>query len=40
MKLYKPKLEELYFREMMLNDEQTMSYNHVYGGTIPFSKDK
>lgn len=40
MKLYKPKLEELYFREIMLNDERTMSYNRAYGGTIAFPKDK
>lgn len=40
MELYKPKLEELYFREMMLNDIQTMSYNKAYGGTIEFPKEK
>lgn len=40
VKLYKPKLEELYFREIMLNDERTMSYNRAYGGTIAFSEDK
>lgn len=40
MKLYKPKLEELYFREIMLNDERTMSYNRAYGGMIAFPEDK
>ena len=34
--LYEPKYEDLWFRQMMLEDEDTMSYNHAYGGTIPF----
>lgn len=34
--LYKPKLEDLWFRKMMLEDEETMSYNHAWGGTVPF----
>ena len=36
IELYKPNLEELWFKEKMMNDEDTMSYNHAYGGTIPF----
>ena len=27
--LYKPKYEDLWFRQMMLADEDTMSYNHA-----------
>lgn len=37
---YKPKLEDLYFKELMLNDPLTMSFNHAYGGTISFPKDR
>ena len=32
--LYEPKYEDLWFRQMMLADEETMSYNHAWGGTI------
>ena len=39
LELYKPHIEDLWFKEKMMNDEQTMSYNHAYGGTIPFPKD-
>lgn len=38
--LYKPKLEDLWFREQFMNDPGTMSYNHAWGGTIPFPKDR
>ena len=34
--LYEPKCEDLWFRQMMLADEETMSYNHAWGGTIPW----
>ncbi|MBR2950852.1 MAG: GNAT family N-acetyltransferase [Lachnospiraceae bacterium] len=37
---YKPEMEDLWFKETMLGDEQTMSYNHAYGGTIPFPREK
>ena len=37
--LYKPNLEDLWFRESMLEDEETMSYNHHWGGTISFPKE-
>ena len=37
--LYKPKLEDLWFRKKMLEDEETMSYNHAWGGTVPFPVD-
>ena len=32
--LYEPRYEDLWFRQMMLEDEETMSYNHAWGGTI------
>lgn len=38
--LKKPTLDELSFRQSLLNDEETMKYNHSYGGTISFTKDK
>ena len=37
--LYKPKMEDLWFREQMMADEDTMSYNHAWGGTIPFPRN-
>lgn len=40
VELYKPQVEDLWFKETILRDEQTMSYNHAYGGTIPFPKEK
>ena len=38
--LYEPKYEDLWFRQMMLADEDTMSYNNAYGGTIAWPKDE
>ena len=38
--LYTPQLEDLRFKEQMLGDAQTMSYNHAYGGTIPFPRER
>lgn len=38
--LYVPKPEDLWFRERMLGDAQTMAYNHSYGGTIAFPKER
>jgi len=40
IELYKPNLDDLHFKEKMLGDEQTMAYNHAYGGTIPFPKER
>lgn len=40
IKLYKPELKDLWFRELILKDPDTMSYNHAYGGTIIFDKSK
>lgn len=37
---YIPKYEDLWFRQKMLNDEITMSFNKAWGGTIPFPKEK
>lgn len=33
-----PGLADLWFRESLMADEETMSYNHAWGGTIPFQK--
>ena len=38
IELYKPQIEDLWFKEKMMNDEKTMAFNHAYGGTIPFPK--
>lgn len=38
--LVRPKLEELPFRQSLLADEETMQYNHAYGGTIPFPRER
>lgn len=38
--LYQPRLEDLWFREKFMSDEATMSYNHAWGGTIPFPESK
>ena len=37
---YKPSLEDLWFRQAMMADPETMSYNRAWGGTIPFPHDK
>lgn len=38
--LYTPSLEDLWFRQKMMADPETMSYNHAWGGTIPFPKEE
>lgn len=38
--LYKPSLEELSFKQNLLADNETMSYNHAYGGCIDFPREK
>lgn len=38
--LYKPAVSDLWFKEKMLSDADTMSYNHAYGGTIPFPRER
>lgn len=40
LSLYEPKYDDLWFRQMLLDDEETMSYNHAWGGTISFPKEK
>lgn len=40
LSLYEPKYDDLWFRQMMLTDEETMSYNNAWGGTISFPKEK
>ena len=35
-----PAPEDLWFREQLLADAATMSYNHAWGGTIPFPREK
>ena len=37
---YKPALEELWFREALLADAETMAYNAAWGGTIPFPRER
>ena len=37
---YTPSLDDLWFRQAMMADPETMSYNHAWGGTIPFPKEK
>ncbi len=37
IELYKPNVDELWFKEKMMSDEDTMSYNH---GTIAFPESK
>ena len=38
--LYLPKCEDLWFRQKMLSDEETMSFNKTWGGTISFPVEK
>jgi len=40
LELFIPKYEDLWFRKSFLGDEDTMSYNHAWGGTIDFSEEK
>ena len=37
--LYKPEYKDLWFRKLMLEDEETMSYNRAWGGTINFPEE-
>ena len=39
LKVVKPELEDLWFRESMMADIETMSYNDAWGGTIHFPKE-
>ena len=37
--IHLPSLEDLWFRQSMMADPETMSYNHAWGGTIPFPEN-
>ena len=39
IKCHQPEPDELWFRENLLADPDTMSYNAAWGGTIPFPRD-
>ena len=39
IELYTPKLEDLWFRQKMLEDDETMSYNARWGGVVSFPKE-
>lgn len=40
LKLYKPELNDLWFRQSLLGDSDTMAYNEKWGGAISFPKEK
>lgn len=40
VKLVIPAYEELAFRQALLDDAETMTYNHAYGGVIAFPEEK
>lgn len=40
LQLYKPCVDELWFREQLLADPATMAYNHAWGGIIPFPRER
>ena len=40
LSLYRPGLDDLTDREKWLSDPRTMAYNHAYGGTIPFPRER
>lgn len=40
IKAYIPKYEDLWFRQELLADSETMAYNHAWGGTISFPEEK
>lgn len=39
LSLYKPEPDELWFRQKLLSDPDTMSYNSKWGGTIDFPRE-
>ena len=39
LEIYVPEYKELWFRQEMMADEDTMSYNRAWGGTIPFPEE-
>ncbi len=38
--IHRPEYRDLWFRQALLADEETMSYNHAWGGTISFPEEK
>ena len=40
IEVFKPNLDDLWFRQMLLADSETMSYNNAWGGTIPFPREE
>lgn len=38
--LYKPAIEDMFFRKELLADEETMAYNNAHGDTISFPEEK
>ncbi len=40
IELYTPSYEDLWFRQRLLADAATMSYNHAWGGTIDFPESR
>ena len=38
--LHRPDLDELSFRQELLSDPATMSFNHAYGGTVAFPRER
>ena len=37
---WKPEIKDLWFRQALLADPETMAYNRAWGGTIPFPEEK
>ncbi|MDO5435714.1 MAG: GNAT family N-acetyltransferase [Clostridia bacterium] len=40
IRFYKPHIDDLWFRQLLLADPETMSFNRAWGGTIRFTKEK
>lgn len=38
--LYEPEFSELWFRQELLADPETMAYNHAWGGTVCFPPER
>lgn len=40
IEICKPEIEDLWFRQLILSDSETMAYNRAWGGTISFPKER
>lgn len=40
LRLHTPSPEELWFKQELLTDPETMRYNEAWGGTIPFPQER